>query len=68
MNTLVTTAEKERELDRATYTTADVARLLNTSEKTVTRLAVPGRIKLNRLVRYARPAVDAWIRDGCPAH
>jgi excisionase family DNA binding protein len=50
----------------AAYTVPDIARLTQTSERHVWRLAdrglVPGRIRgLGRLVRFSRAAVDAWL-------
>jgi excisionase family DNA binding protein len=50
----------------ATYTVRDVARLTQSSERHVWRLAdkglIPGRIEgLGRLVRFSRSAVDAWL-------
>lgn len=54
-----------------TYTAADVAGLLKCSTRHVRRLddrrLIPGRIATGRLVRFARPLVDRWILDGCPA-
>jgi excisionase family DNA binding protein len=50
----------------ATYTVPDIARLTQTSERHVWRLAdralIPGRIKgLGRLVRFSKAAVDGWL-------
>ena len=49
-----------------TYTVRDIARLTQSSERHVWRLAdrglIPGRIKgLGRLVRFSKAAVDAWL-------
>jgi excisionase family DNA binding protein len=48
------------------YTIADIARLAQASERHVHRLndmgKIPGRIAgLGRLVRFSKPAVDAWL-------
>ena len=53
----------------ATYTVADLARLMQCSERHVWRLAdagkVPGRIAgLGRLVRFSAAAVDSWLSSG----
>jgi excisionase family DNA binding protein len=50
----------------ATYTVQDIARLTQSSERHIWRLAdqgkIPGRIRgLGRLVRFSRAAVDAWL-------
>ena len=50
----------------ATDTVPDIARLTQSSERHIWRLAdqgkIPGRVKgLGRLVRFSRSAVDAWL-------
>jgi len=61
----------------AAYSMRDVARLTQTSERHIARLAdqglIPGRIKgLGRLVRFSRVAVDVWLAgqsvQGGPSH
>jgi len=46
-----------------------LAELLDISVKGVRRLTdaggVPGVVRLGRLVRYQRQAIEAWIADGC---
>ncbi len=48
-----------------TYTVEQLAGLLQCSERHVWRLTdqdkIPGKIRLGRLVRFARPQVDAWL-------
>lgn len=48
----------------------EVAALLKCSARHVTRLEesgqMPPAIKLGRLSRWNRAAVEAWIADGCP--
>jgi excisionase family DNA binding protein len=50
--------------------TAEVARMLNCSEKHITRLvkagAMPLGSKLGRLVRWPRKLIVGWIEGGCP--
>lgn len=57
------TATDQRE--QATYTADELARLLRCSERHVQRLTergeIPGLIRVGRLVRYSRVAVDAWL-------
>jgi len=47
-----------------------VAALLGCSPRHVYRLADAGRmprpVKIGRLVRWCRPALQIWIADGCP--
>jgi excisionase family DNA binding protein len=56
----------------ATYTVPDLARLTQTSERHIWRLvdldAIPGKMRLGRLVRFHRPTVDAWLAAGAPSH
>jgi len=58
------------QLETSTYTVPQIARLLQCSERHVWRLAdrgaIPGQLRIGRLVRYARSVVDRWIADGCP--
>jgi excisionase family DNA binding protein len=48
-----------------TYTVADLARLLQCSERHVWRQidlnAIPGKILIGRLVRFSRAVVDRWL-------
>lgn len=52
----------------ATYTVADLASLLQCSERHVLRLtaaqAVPGAIRFGRLLRFSRAIVDRWLAEG----
>jgi excisionase family DNA binding protein len=54
----------------ATYTVGQVAGLLQCSQRHVWRMAdlnaIPGKLRVGRLVRFNRAAVDAWIAAGCP--
>jgi len=55
----------------AALTQGDIARLLNVSKKTVSRLvtsnSIPGELALGiRTPRYDRATVEAWIAAGCP--
>jgi excisionase family DNA binding protein len=54
----------------ATYTVADVARLLGCSERHVWRQIdlqrIPGILRVGRLVRMSRKLVDEWL-TGNPA-
>jgi excisionase family DNA binding protein len=66
-----TAAGPEPSTAPATYTVADIARLTQSSERHVWRLAdrglIPGRIKgLGRLVRFSKLAVDAWLAGQTP--
>jgi excisionase family DNA binding protein len=49
----------------------EVAALLKCSARTVTRLeetgAMPPAVRLGRLCRWNRAAIEAWIADNCPA-
>lgn len=53
-----------------TYTVEQLAGLLQCSERHVWRLTdqnkIPGKIRLGRLVRFARPQVDAWLSGQSP--
>ena len=56
---------------QAQLLTADqVAGMLNISKRQVWRLAdsgiLPGRVRLGRLARWRRDAVEKWISEGCP--
>ena len=66
MSTFPTAVERRAALDAELIDTPAVAGLLAVSEKTVTRLRVPGRVMLGRSVRYVRSEVLAWIKAGCP--
>jgi excisionase family DNA binding protein len=61
-------SEKTENLERATYTIADLARLMQCSERHVHRLqsarAIPGAIRIGRLVRFSRRLVDEWLASG----
>lgn len=49
-----------------------VADLLGVSTRHVRRLVDAGRcpqpVRLGRVVRWPRPAVEGWIADGCPSN
>ncbi len=49
----------------------DVAKTLNCSRRTVRRLAdsgqIPAPIRLGRLLRWDRRALQEWIAEGCPS-
>lgn len=50
---------------------ADVAKLLQCSDKHVQNLRTSGRIpapvKLGTLVRWPRQSIEAWVAAGCPS-
>ncbi len=52
-------------------TAKDVGRLLRCSPRTVSRLAETGRmpapVRLGKLVRWSRRALDGWLAEGCPS-
>lgn len=56
---------------RTVYTRRDLARLLGCSRRHVYHLVERGRIpapvRFGTLVRWSRPAIEAWIAAGCPA-
>ncbi len=66
VSTLPTAADKRSALESELIDTSAVAALLSVSDKTVTRLPVPGRVTLGRSVRFIRSEVLAWIKAGCP--
>ena len=51
-------------------TVADVAKLIQCSERNVYRLCDGGRmprpLKIGALIRWSRAVIDQWIADGCP--
>jgi len=55
------------EPDPAVYSRADMARLLDVSERQVDRLVadgtVPGVLRLGRLVKFRKAIVDHWLRE-----
>jgi excisionase family DNA binding protein len=55
-------------LSAATYTVAQLAELLDVSERHVHRLrdqkVVPGEIRVGRCVRFARAIIDRWLAGG----
>ncbi|HKB05373.1 MAG TPA: helix-turn-helix domain-containing protein [Gemmataceae bacterium] len=57
----------ELPLPSNTYTVEQLAALLQCSERHVWRLSdqnkIPGKLRLGRLVRFARTQVDAWLAD-----
>jgi len=48
-----------------------VAKLLNCSQRHVARMQdagqMPAPVRLGRLCRWSRKAIEQWIADGCPA-
>ncbi len=68
MSTFLTAEAKRAALEAELLTYADVAEMLNVSEKTVSRLAIPGRVHLGRSVRFVAAEVRRWIAAGCPAN
>jgi len=70
-------AERIAERDMATRPEAAlldvqaVAAMLNCSPRQVYRLAdrgaLPRPVRLGRLVRWCRAAIEIWIADGCPS-
>jgi hypothetical protein len=59
------------EIEPATYTVPDFARLMQCSARHIWRQIdlgrVPGIIRCGRLVRISKHIADAWIADGCPS-
>jgi excisionase family DNA binding protein len=57
-------------LDAATYTVEQLAAALQCSPRHVWRQidlgAIPGVLRVGRLVRISRAIADSWIRDGAP--
>ena len=53
-------------------TVQDVAERLNCSSRLIYSMKSYGRmplpIKLGKLVRWNRDAIEKWIADGCPSH
>lgn len=64
--------EAAGKLECSTYTVPQIAKLLQCSERHVWRLAdadaIPGKLRIGRLVRFVRSVIDGWIADGCPAN
>jgi len=62
--------EAAAKLDKATYTVEQLATLLQCSERHIWRQidmgAIPGVLRIGRLVRISRTIADAWIREGAP--
>lgn len=61
--------DESEDLERATYTVAETADILDLSKKTVYKLARKGEIPtlpVNfKRVLISRPALDKWLRCGC---
>jgi excisionase family DNA binding protein len=59
-----------RETDSSLLDTRAVADLLRCSTRHVTRLRDAGRmpaaVRLGRLCRWPRAAIDGWVAAGCP--
>jgi excisionase family DNA binding protein len=57
-------------LASAVYEAGEIASLLQISERQVWRLRdaglLPECIRVGRLVRWSRQAIDRWIEQGCP--
>jgi excisionase family DNA binding protein len=57
-------------LASAVYEAGDIASLLKISERQVWKLRdaghLPECIRIGRLVRWSRQAIDRWIEEGCP--
>lgn len=68
MSTFPTAEAKRAALEAELLTYADVAKLLNISEKTVARLPIPGHVNLGRSVRFVAAEVRRWVAAGCPAN
>ena len=70
MTTSTPTGQRQR-LAAATYTVAQLAELLDVSERHVHRLRdqkkIPGEIRLGRAVRFARNVIDRWLAGGATA-
>ncbi len=62
--------EAAAKLESATYTVEQLAGLLQCSTRHVWRMAdvnaIPGKLRIGKLVRFHRSAVDAWLAAGCP--
>ena len=68
MTTATQPDEKRDSLEAATYTVAQLAGLLDVSERHIHRLrdqkAIPGEIRVGKCVRFARKVIDRWLGDG----
>lgn len=58
------------QMDTATYTSADLSKLLQCSLRHVRNLdaqrSFPGRIQIGRLIRFSKVCIDKWLAlDGC---
>lgn len=63
--TLTETETKGLGLAVATYTVADLAKLLGVSERHIHRLRdqkkIPGELRAGRCVRFSRAVIDRWL-------
>jgi excisionase family DNA binding protein len=54
----------------ALYVADDLASLLQCSKRNIWRLndsgALPGAVRVGRLVRWRVEAINDWIQNGCP--
>lgn len=68
MTTLQEATPREERLQAATYTVAQLAELLDVSERHVHRLrdrkALPGELRVGKCVRFARNVIDRWLTEG----
>ena len=71
-NTVLPAMRTVAQLDPATYTVAQFATVLQCSERHVWRQidlgAIPGVLRIGRLVRISRTIADAWLAAGSPSH
>jgi excisionase family DNA binding protein len=67
----MTTLTTPPPIEAALLDTRAVAAMLRCSPRHVTRLRdagqMPPAVKLGRLCRWSREAIEAWINSGCPA-
>lgn len=60
-------ARKQQAMELGTYDVPDLAALLKCSERHVRNMAdaraIPGVIRLGRLVRFHKAIVDDWLAD-----
>lgn len=57
-------------MDKELLSASDLAKMLSTTERTVRKWRVEGRLpaprKIGTSVRWSRAEILAWIKKGCP--
>jgi excisionase family DNA binding protein len=61
-------SESQEGILSATYTSAELSKLLKCSLRHIRNLdskrAIPGRLKIGRLIRFSKQRIDAWLSLG----